>query len=143
MGLRRSCEPLAEANGEKQVPPLGLKPFHIWCIGDGWSTPSGVHSCRQFLDRALAPELMFPSPQRLKPSHFRILTAPLKRCSTLYTKYENALKSSVGMTVSQGIVRCGTLQIGITSEKRTAKSEERSPTLPPQPLRRARPWRPQ
>src|SRR5664280_296020 len=116
MGLRRSCEPLAEANGEKQVPPLGLKPFHIWCIGDGWSTPSGVHSCRQFLDRALAPEGMFPSPQRLKPSHFRILTAPLppqhaqkrrvlgtpalKRCSTLYTKYENALKSSVGMTVS-------------------------------------------
>jgi hypothetical protein len=51
-----------------------------------------VHSCRQFLDRALAPEVMFPSPQRLKPSHFRILTAPLKGCSTLYTKCENALK---------------------------------------------------
>jgi len=25
---------------------------------------------------------MFPLPQRLKPAHFRILTAPLKRCST-------------------------------------------------------------
>src|ERR1035438_6816484 len=70
MGLRRSCAPLAEANGEKQVPPLGLKSFHIWCIGDGWSTPSGVHSCRQFLDRALAPEVMFPSPQRLKAVSF-------------------------------------------------------------------------
>src|SRR5664280_28959 len=29
------------------------------------------------LDRALAPEVMFPSPQRLKPPHCRILTAPL------------------------------------------------------------------
>src|ERR1039458_10505235 len=34
---------------------------------------------------------MFPSPQWLKRSHCRILTAPLKRCSTLYTKCENAL----------------------------------------------------
>src|SRR5664280_712746 len=34
---------------------------------------------------------MFPLPQRRKPAHFRILTAPLKRCSTLYTKCENAL----------------------------------------------------
>src|ERR1039457_520103 len=74
------------------VDPLdNLEQFHIWCIGDGWSMPSGVHNCRQFLDRALAPEVMFPSPQWLKPSHCRILTAPLKRCSTLYTKCENAL----------------------------------------------------
>src|ERR1017187_2568218 len=65
--------------------------LHHRLIGDGWSTPSGVHNCRQFLDRALAPEVMFPSPQWLKPSHCRILTAPLKRCSTLYTKCENAL----------------------------------------------------
>jgi hypothetical protein len=27
-----------------------------------------VHNCRQFLDRALAPEVMFPSPQRPKPN---------------------------------------------------------------------------
>src|ERR1035441_7042712 len=50
----------------------------------------GVHNCRQFLDRALAPEVMFPSPQRLKPSPLRILTAPLKRCSTRFSKGENA-----------------------------------------------------
>src|ERR1039458_6038981 len=72
-----------------------LKQFHIWYIGDGWSTPSGVHNCRQFLARALAPEVMFPSPQRLKPSHFRILTAPLKRCSTLYAKCENVLDQNI------------------------------------------------
>jgi hypothetical protein len=59
-----------------------------------------VHNCRQFLDRALAPEVMFPSPQWLKPSDFRILTAPLKRCSTLYTKCENALATIFGRTVS-------------------------------------------
>ena len=36
---------------------------------------------------------MFPSPQWLKPAHFRILTAPLKRCSTLYTECETALRN--------------------------------------------------
>src|ERR1017187_6772928 len=66
----------------------------------GGARLSGVHSCRQFLDRALAPEVMFPSPQRLKPSDSRILTAPLKRCSTLYTKCENALATIFGRTVS-------------------------------------------
>src|ERR1035441_7043085 len=57
----------------------------------GGARLSVVHNCPQCLDRALAPEVMFPSPQRPKPSHFRILPAPLKRCSTLYTKCENAL----------------------------------------------------
>src|ERR1035441_2931723 len=57
----------------------------------GGARLSGVHNCRQFLDRALAPEVMFPSPQWLKPAHFQILTAPLKRCSTLYTNSESAL----------------------------------------------------
>src|ERR1019366_6218446 len=42
----------------------------------------------------LAPGVMFPSPQWLKPAHFRILTAPLKRCSTLYTECETALAQS-------------------------------------------------
>src|SRR5664280_2761905 len=57
----------------------------------GGARLSGVHNCRQFLCRALAPDVMFPSPQWLKPAHFRILTAPLKRCSTLYTNSESAL----------------------------------------------------
>src|SRR5664280_1441481 len=57
----------------------------------GGARLSGVHNCRQFLDRALAAEVMFPSPQWLKPAHFRILTVPLKRCSTLYTNSESAL----------------------------------------------------
>src|SRR5664279_5753116 len=39
---------------------------------------------------------MFPSPQWLKPAHFRILTAPLKRCSTLYTKCETAIETDSG-----------------------------------------------
>src|ERR1035438_976807 len=60
----------------------------------GGARLSGVHNCRRFLDRALAPEVMFPSPQRLKPAHFQILTAPLKRCSTLSTQGETALAGS-------------------------------------------------
>src|ERR1039457_938289 len=57
----------------------------------GGARLSGVHNCRRFLDRALSPEVMFPSAQRLKPAHFQILTAPLKRCSTLSTQGETAL----------------------------------------------------
>jgi len=68
----------------------------------GGARLSGVHNSRQFLDSALAPEVMFLSPQWLKPDHFRILTAPLppqhaqrrrvlgtpalKRCSTLHQR---------------------------------------------------------
>ena len=66
----------------------------------GGARLSGVHNSRQFLDSALAPEVMFLSPQRLKPDHFRILTAPLKRCSTLYTKGETALRSFSVISVS-------------------------------------------
>jgi hypothetical protein len=36
---------------------MGLEQFHLCCIGDGWSTPSGVHCARQFLIGALAPEV--------------------------------------------------------------------------------------
>src|SRR5664280_546907 len=39
----------------------------------GGARLSGVHNGHQFLDRALAPEVMFPFPQWLKPAHFRIL----------------------------------------------------------------------
>src|ERR1019366_2538069 len=61
---------------------------HLLYKAMGGARLSGVHNCCQFRDRALAPEVVFLSPQRLKPSHFRILTAPLKRCSTLYPKEE-------------------------------------------------------
>jgi hypothetical protein len=44
-----------------------LEQFHLGCIGDGWSTPSGVHCGVQFLIGALAPEVHgFQLPQRLK-----------------------------------------------------------------------------
>src|SRR5664280_1990006 len=36
------------------------------CIGDGWSTPSGVHCGRQFLIGALAPEILI-SPRKRNP----------------------------------------------------------------------------
>src|SRR5664280_2704790 len=65
----------------------------------GGARLSGVHNCRRFLDRALAPEVMFPSPQRLKPAHFQILTAPLKRCSTLSTQGETALEIAMAAAV--------------------------------------------
>src|ERR1039458_1833493 len=67
----------------------------------GWSTPSGVHNCRQFWDRALAPEVMFPSPQRLWPVHLRIVIAPLKRCSTLFSQCETALVVSLRQAVTK------------------------------------------
>ena len=40
-----------KAMGRVMRPGFGskkLEQFHIWCIGDRWSTPSGVHNCRQF-----------------------------------------------------------------------------------------------
>src|ERR1019366_3154750 len=82
----------------------------------GGARLSGVHNCCQFRDRALAPEVMFLSPQRLKPSHFRILTAPLKRCSTLYPKEETPARLH-----REQALAC--VQIG--REKRTTSGEGR------------------
>src|ERR1035441_2672279 len=88
----------------------------------------GVHNCRQFLDRALAPEVMFPSPQRLKPSPLRILTAPLKRCSTRFSKGEDArIQHHLARTPGHGI---GNLRIGLRRICYPVSFHENAPLLP-------------
>src|ERR1035441_8641381 len=49
------------------------------------------HSCRRITPQSRFRVAHLSATVVLKPSHCRILTAPLKRCSTLYTKCENAL----------------------------------------------------
>src|SRR5664279_3832270 len=76
----------------------------------GGARLSGVHNGRQFLDRALAPEVIFPSPQWLKPAHFRISNCTAEFWETVSDVGGTGLKSATGnlcsTTSSRGRRRC-------------------------------------